>query len=351
MRSMIRLKPKIVRVITAAFASLLMIALAAGCPDSGDKSGRQSGEASHHPARGKANVKTRGAAELKKSGIITEPLKASSFRKEIKVFGAVLDLQGLSALRGEYASAEARRKKALANLDFSRLQFERAKALNAEGKNISDKALQAAQSAMQADEIEAGSGLDALRVVEDTVRRQWGDVILHWLVGRSRTMDRLMRGEALLVLVSISPGTQIEEPPRKARILVGEQMNFTADLVSPSPRTDPHIQEKSFFYIAPASKTGLLPGMNITAYLQSGPVYKGFFVPFSAVVWLQGRAWIFIQEGTSYFVRHEIPTMVPAKGGIIVTRGFQAGEKIVVQGAQQLLSEEFSREIQGGGDD
>jgi hypothetical protein len=71
----------------------------------------------------------------------------------------------------------------------------------------------------------------------------------------------------------------------------------------------------------------------------------GVVVPDSAVVWLQGRAWVYVREGPDYFVRREVFFKQRMVEGWVVTKNFSAGDLVVVEGAQLLLSEEFRSQI------
>jgi hypothetical protein len=77
---------------------------------------------------------------------------------------------------------------------------------------------------------------------------------------------------------------------------------------------------------------------------------KGLIVPTPAVVWSEGKAWVYQQTATDRFARRAVPTDIPVKRGFFVTEGFSPGDKLVVQGAQALLSEELLLHGQGGGE-
>lgn len=83
------------------------------------------------------------------------------------------------------------------------------------------------------------------------------------------------------------------------------------------------------------------------------------FVPTDAVVQWEGLAWVYVPRalpgrervGARAFVRMRIDTSHPVDGGWLVAAtpaGLNAGASVVVQGAQQLLSEEFRARIQVG---
>jgi hypothetical protein len=77
---------------------------------------------------------------------------------------------------------------------------------------------------------------------------------------------------------------------------------------------------------------------------------RGLIVPTSAVVWSEGKAWVYQQTASERFTRRVVPTEVPVERGFFVAQGFSPGDKVVIQGAQALLSEEMVLHGQGGGE-
>lgn len=77
--------------------------------------------------------------------------------------------------------------------------------------------------------------------------------------------------------------------------------------------------------------------------MPAGPGMRGVFIPAEAIVWQNGRAWGYVLEDTVRFVRRPVPTEYPVKGGYLAVKGFSAGERIAVEGAQMLLSAEFQQ--------
>jgi multidrug efflux pump subunit AcrA (membrane-fusion protein) len=102
----------------------------------------------------------------------------------------------------------------------------------------------------------------------------------------------------------------------------------------------------SVLCIAPASP-GMLPGVSADAQVPVGPGVSGVVVPASAVVWWQGRAWAYVERKTGTFSRSEVATDVPVPGGWFVSGGVAAGQRLVVRGAQMLLSEEGRGAVHG----
>jgi hypothetical protein len=291
-----------------------------------------------------------------KIGLVTAPLEPTSQRRTIKAYGTVLELQPLLELRTRYAAADADRAKAQAALDASHRAYLRMKTLNEIDRNMSDKALQAAEAAWRADDASAGASAAAEQAVEASARQQWGEVLTRWLKETPPEFDRLLTRRDLLVQITLPSDAPIVAPPNTAAIQTAEESIVPAALVSAAPTTDPRIQGVSFFYRVAARANGLISGINVVAYLPVGAVLRGVTAPATAVVWWQGTAWVYIQQGPDHFVRRAIPTDTPAgppdssgeTGGWFVTHALAPGERIIVNGAQVLLSEEFRSQIQGG---
>lgn len=293
-------------------------------------------------------VITLDAESRKKSAIVVAPLAAVSHRGEVRATGVVLQLQGLFDARTGYASAKAQVEKSKALLAASGNEYQRLKLLNADNRNISDKALQAAEAAWRADEAAVRAAIPSLQALSGSIRQQWGSVIAGWLFEESPAFERLTRQDELLLQVTLPHDVHVDAGPQSIQVQAADGTRLiTARLVSAAPATDPRIQGLSFFYLAPA-QSGLLPGMNVLARLPFGPMMKGVVVPASAVVWWQGKAWAYQQKGADSFVRREVPTGIPVKDGIFVATGFSPEDQVVVSGAQLLQSEEFRSQIQVG---
>jgi hypothetical protein len=74
--------------------------------------------------------------------------------------------------------------------------------------------------------------------------------------------EQLMQQQALLIRITLPPGTALSGPPAAALIETPAGAGGTASLVSPAPNTDPRIQGLSYFYRT-GSRAGLLPGVNV----------------------------------------------------------------------------------------
>jgi hypothetical protein len=307
-----------------------------------------------HPAeqsavqKQKENVVTLSVDAQKEGGISTTPVKAITHTEEIRAYGMVLQLQTLTDLRNSYVRAKTQVEKALTDLDLSKKEYERLKVLNEDNKNVSDKAVQAAQATMQNNEETVRALREALNVLEDTAHQQWGDIIAQWLSEGSPALRRLLQQKDMLIQLTLPAGARIIRTPKSISVVLAGGSAVPASFVSLSPRTDPNMQGISFFYAAPSANGKLLAGMNVTAQMPSSGTESGFFVPTSAVVWLQDKASVYVKKSETGFSRVEVPVSNLLDEGYFVSDVFSIGDQIVVRGAQALLSEESKPKTTGG---
>jgi hypothetical protein len=288
--------------------------------------------------------------DQQQNGVRTGLLQAISQKQALQATAVVLPIQDLISLRNEYVAANAQLEKARASLEVSRQEYERLNALYKDDRNASVRAVQAAQGAMQADRVAVRAAEDSIFLNQSNIRQQWGAIIANWLLSHSPEFDRIIRQKDVLVQITSSERSR-GAIPASASLRTSQGKLLTARLVSPFPRLDTRIQSPSFLYMT-ASQPDLIPGLNLSALLPSGPVLQGVTVPASAVVWWEGKAWAYVQLSTTQFARREVPTEFPGDDGWFVpitTQGnsaFRPGEKLVVNGAQQVFSEEFRSQTQ-----
>ncbi len=281
-----------------------------------------------------------GKSSQIKSGVVAARLETTSYREDLQAYGAVLQVNTLIEARKNHAAIQASVHRAEAALEASRKEYERLKALNSDNRNVSDKALQAAEAVWQADEANVRAATISLQAVEEAARLQWGSLMSGWLSDFAPGFKRLTAVKDVLVQVTLPPDKYIRSAPGIINVRSADGKLVPARLVARAPGTDPRIQGMSFLYLAPSSKTRLIPGMYVEAYMPAGPRLRGVFIPASAVVRRQGHTWVYVQEAAGRFVRRRIPVNNPVGNGYFAT-GFPAGTRVVVKGAQLLLSAEF----------
>ncbi len=293
-------------------------------------------------------VITIDAATQAASGIATAIPLAAPYQSQVRAYGTVLDLARLTELGNNFLSARAQLASVQAKLAASKAAFDRAQKLNRDQQNVSAAQLQTAEAAFRGDQATLAAADAQARTVQATLDQEWGPTLGKSLVEGAPLTNRLIERQDFLVQVTLPPGVVLT-PPLTASVQINTGQRTEIRFISPATRTDPKIQGVSFFYLA-TGDSGVLPGMNVLAFLSSGDPVQGETVPASAVVWWQDRAWTYRRTAPDKFVRTEIATDLPRPDGSYIVKGLPSGTQVVTSGAQLLLSEEFRAQIQVGVD-
>lgn len=272
------------------------------------------------------------------------PVTQTIRRAESAALATVLSPQALTELRNRYVAATAQADKAVAALAASHREYERLKSLHGDDRNISDRVLQAAEATWRSDQATEQSAQAATDGIEQGARQIWGAMLTTAIVKNTPLLQRLATQKEVLLRIAAPSGSRLPVPPGKVNVVVDDNVLKTAELVSPSPQTDPRIQGPTFFYVAGAE--GLLPGTTLTIRLPIGPQESGVTIPAAAVVSWQGKAWYYVESAPGRFVRHELTDAMTVDEGWFAPR--LAPMRVVVRGAQTLLSEELRGQVQAG---
>jgi len=281
-------------------------------------------------------------------GLEVATLTTTVTRAQVTSPAVVLPVQDLAAFRNGYIATQTQLQKLRVELDVTRKEYTRLKTLFEQDHNISEKSLQSTEGALKANEADERAGEQQRNLQKSMVRQEWGSVAAKWAVQGSPELQRILDQTEMLVQMTMPSGIKYDAP-RTISLEIPGGIRTEANFVSTFPRVDPRIQGRSFLYLAHA-QPGLAPGVNLPARLSVGNPMKGLIVPTSAVVWSEGKAWIYRQTAADRFTRRAVPTDIPVGKGFFVTEGFSPGDKLVVQGAQALLSEELLLHGQGGGE-
>jgi multidrug efflux pump subunit AcrA (membrane-fusion protein) len=296
----------------------------------------------------KAGAQTRAgvtvdAATQERLGLQTETPAPAQWQPEMKVYGRVLDPAPLLDASMELGRAEIA-------CDRSLRELERAKQLRADN-NISDRAFQDAATTHSQNRA-------AAEAVLFKVQTGWGRKIAGMLgsievpPGTQRQPDKFLEGlrdSTALIRVDLPAGERLEDQGQTARIisLAENTTPVTATCFDLLPVMDPQTQQQGILFSAGQPPTSrLTPGEAVTAFIKTpGKPFSGVVVPAGAVLRHAGKGWVYVQTETNQFVRTEIPLDRPADNGWFVSENLSATNRVVVTGAQTVLSAELS----GGG--
>lgn len=288
------------------------------------------------------------------SGVESQPLAVTSYEPQARAYGVVVDVKPLIDLSSRVSAAQGQARALAAAVGASRQEYDRARLLNQHDRNVSDKQVQAARAAWEADQARFQAAQAELAALAASARAEWGEVLSRWALEGAPQFQALSSGKEALLQIVLPPQLRLGAAPSTIRVKpgAGAAGERPARLISPSPRADPTFQGETFFYRLP--RGGLRTGLRVVAYLPlAGKPLRGVVIPDSAVVWYANRPWVYVQTDREHFVRRPISTDHPVSGGWFVAQGWQAGERVVVRGGELLFAMEF-RPVgvkRGGGGD
>ena len=270
-------------------------------------------------------------------GLQTAEIKAAKLSPELKGYGRVLDASPLVSLVAELTTAQAANEESQAELS-------RLKTLAGQN-NASERALQAG---------EAADAHDRAQVVATRLKlvASWGTVIAH-REDLAAFVESLSTASNALVEIDLPAGEAVPAMPTGGRLLTLSDHSQTveAQFLGSAPAVDPQMQGRGFLFLVAPNAVHLRPGAAVTGFLSlPGEEQSGVLVPRDAVIRFNGGTWTYRQTGEDTFERIEVSLAHPLADGWFVSEGFKAGDKLVLVGAQQLLSEELKGASAGGGD-
>lgn len=273
------------------------------------------------------------------SHIEVAPLGAVTSQSGISADATVMDLQPLFDLRNRLASARADVDTFAAQAASSRTQYQGSRTLYADDRNVSLKSVQAAQSAMQVDDAKLQSAWVTLNGLDGAMRQQFGDALANAAAApASKLFKRLQSGRTVVLRVTL-PASFGMAPPERIAVDTPDGRAVPAQRLSASPLADPAVQGAPWLYVADAA---LPANLRTSARVPtSSQAVSGLLIPEQAVVWYGGQTWAYVRTASDRFTRRYVPAGSEGDHGFMVTSGFHAGDQIVTQGAQLLLSDEL----------
>lgn len=251
-----------------------------------------------------------------------ETLTVTNLPSEVVAYGNIVDPVPLLVLSGELNAANAA-------FAASHAEVERLRTLRADNETVSQKALDAAEAQFRADEARAR-----------TAQQNWS---LAWCDAPLPT------NAAALVLVDLPAGQTLTHNPVGARVIVlgHDNQSLPATVLCAEQKIESATQGQGYWLRVDSTPFPLRPGAAVTAYLALGEPENGVLIPRAGVVRTAGAAWAYVQMDDDRFTRRLVALDHPTERGWFTT-GFKAGDRVVVAGAQMLLSEEMKSQIQIG---
>jgi hypothetical protein len=260
------------------------------------------------------------------AGVQTALPMSAEVKPEIKGYGRVLDPVPLVTVLFDIDSAQNA-------LTSSSKEHARIKALFAQGQNASLQALEIAESALKRDQLL----LEAARArVLTTLGRSLAE--RNDLPALVQSLASL---NAALVRIDLLPG-QSWEPAAGARLapLTASEKLSEAEFVGTAPSADAQTQGLAFLFLLRTNVPA--PGTAMVGHLpSSGAAEKGWLIPRGALIRYEGAAWVYEQTGDEMFERLLVTLEQPMADGWLATGDVSGTNRLVIAGAQALLSEQL----------
>ncbi|MEZ4215610.1 MAG: hypothetical protein R3E88_03950 [Myxococcota bacterium] len=260
------------------------------------------------------------------AGIEVAPATASHLEKRVEAYGRVLDPTAA-------VEAVARRSAARVEAEAAARERARVEALSLDRQNASLRDVEAARVA-------AARAQADLAGAEARVVGALGTVLAHD-AGLDALSRRLARREAVLVRVAVPPGSPPVEAEDGAQLLAlpeRDTMRATR-FAGTAPDVDPSLPGTSYLFVV---ESDALPvGAPVRALLRgAGAARDGVDVPAAAVVRRGGELLVFVEREPYAFDLRRVSAEPRSATEWFVGAGLETGERVVVAGAQQLLSAE-----------
>jgi hypothetical protein len=249
-----------------------------------------------------------------------------------------------------------------AQLPAAKASYDSKHLLNLEKRVVSDLALKEAEAKLNSLEARLIAALEMSRLLDGALAastRPAGAMPL--ALGRAgevvevtaqpgesveagQVILQIARFDRLIARVDLPAGEAAPATLAGASIAVAghESRPFRGERIGLAPAAGSLTRGQGFLFAIQPDKPGLRPGMPVTAYLDlPGEPLKGVIISRSGVVRYAGKAWVYVQTDKEKFTRREVVLDHATPEGWLVTSGLAAGDRLVVKGAQSLLSEEL----------
>ncbi|MGN6368958.1 MAG: efflux RND transporter periplasmic adaptor subunit [Phycisphaerae bacterium] len=271
-------------------------------------------------------------------------------------------------------SAEADVTTASSALAAARSEYEADVKLNALNKNVSDRTVQDARAAMEQQAAKLESATQTVSLLQKalaattqpatssalSLKKSWQVAEVGARPGENvdagQMILRLANWHHLIATVGLPSGENIDPNQMSVRLFVEGQearpLQVTHTALAPS--VDPKTLGETFVIQVVTGAGRVRPGAPVAAvFTPAGKGQEGVLVQQNAVVWHDGKAWVYVAVQPHQFTRRAVSTETPWNSGWFIPLSgsrLKVGDQIVVQGAQQLLSEEFKPVLPAGGD-
>jgi hypothetical protein len=262
------------------------------------------------------------AKQIAAAGIKVAAVQEAKLPREAKGYGRVLDPAPFITAVLETQTAEAA-------AGASQKEFERLRGL-AQGQNASAHALETAEAAAKRDQT-------LVNLAQARLQTAFGAGV----IGNpafAEAVGHLLKMDWALVRIDAPSDAKLKlEKTVNVAPITNPSANFDAELLGPASSAELSIQGRGFLAILRTN--ALTPNTAIVARLQmEGEPEQGVIVPADALLLDGPEQIVFVEAGEAAFRRVEVEVARAVEKGLFVTEGISATNRVVLEGAHQLLS-------------
>lgn len=212
--------------------------------------------------------------------------------------------------------------------------------LGADPTTTSRRELEALRAEVDSLAAEHGASAARAEAARSGLLLAWGEPLTERLLApRATASGGLLGGRVRLLLVTV-PTALAGRMPGSVRVRAPDAGMHAATLIGAAPHTDPLTRGTTVW--ASVDGTWARIGQRLTVWLadRESPV-EGYRVPVSALVYREGAAWVYVEGPEDTFRRQRVLSAVRTAEGRVVRLAASGPQRVVVRGAQTLLSEEL----------
>jgi len=291
----------------------------------------------------------------KNSNIKYEPLEKTSFIGNSIFYGKAINVKPLINLNTKISIIRNKKNQLIINLEAEVDHLQKLILLNRDNKNISDAVLSQKEIEIKSIQSDIEALKDDKSYIMNTLQNEWGSKFLEMFSERKNgELNNIISGKTKLIKITLSPNQISNEVPKIINISSMSQTtsNYKAHYFSDASEVDISRSGRSFYYMVLDKK--ILNGEKFTGHRLAPKGDRHFlFVPKKSVIWSNGIPWAYTHvNNTEKYIKKSLGGLKETNNGWIIEEGnFKAGELIVIEGAQLLLSEEFKYQIKNENED
>ncbi len=252
------------------------------------------------------------------------PIAAAHSSDQVSAFATVVDPTPLLTLLSDLATTQSA-------YNASQAEATRSQVL-AKDASLSAKAAEAAVALARGDQAK-------VTLLKQRLGLEWGAYFTALSDSSLRQLGSdLVAGRSALVRVD-TPAGQGLKGAKTVSLDLGALGSAEARVLGVARTADQRLQSPGLMTLVSGENAAYLSiGLSLKASLYSGGGTSGLLIPNAALLRQSGRVYAFVKTNAQSFDRRVITPARVTPEGLIVTSGFNSGEKVVVQGASALLT-------------